>query len=279
MEPIPSEILEPHRQVFELRTMQLEPTEELCRDDPIRRFVRTSNYDLLDRFIFADDAKRLWELLYRTEQFKTNCSSAFGYWRTCSELLADWEDDPKQTCSEKENELNLISRKAQELAELISESSYLRGIKLIDVRASLDAAIPALTDEEIAEGLYRAPAITKENEEAAVLNGLRRLHGTDGPLPDHEAHAASLLARYYSLGVNDVLRQVAAIADEENQYGPMVSRPHSTHAKRQFVARCLRDVHVGNFGSPMWEAHALACTLILDPNEPLTPDDLRPYCR
>ena len=83
----------------------------------------------------------------------------------------------------------------------------------------------------------------------------------------------------YSLGVNDVLRQVAAIADEENQYGPMVSRPHSAR-KKAVCGTMSRDVHVGNFGSPMWEAHALACTLILDPNRPLTPDDLRAmHCR
>jgi len=101
----------------------------------------------------------------------------------------------------------------------------------------------------------------------------------DERMPEHEAHTASLLAQYSYMGVNEVLRQIAAIADEENQYGPMVSRPLSAHAKRQFIARHLNDIHMVVFGSPMWDAHALACTLILDPNEPLTPDDLRPYCR
>ena len=240
---------------------------------------------LLDRFIFLDDAKSLWEILFRTERFRRwegVGSIVFGpahnYWQICEEALDAWNDDPKLTGSEKEKELQLIAGKARELAGIIERSSYMRYTRMRDIRIAEDAVLPPLSNEDVEDGVFLAPAITKEQEISAIVSGLRKIQQASRA-PSDEENAASLLSRYSDMGIGGVLRQIAAIADEENQYSPLVSSPGSAHAKRQFIARYLKDAHMEIFGSPMWGALAIACTLIVDPSNQLAADDTRPYCR
>ena len=280
-----SELDDEHKAALEKLLRPLRLLSELPLSARFRLTLKRDNL-LLDRFIFLDDAKNLWKILSRTDRFQRweNVGGivfgpAHNYWQICEEAIDAWKDDPKQSAREKEKELETIASKARELSELISRSSYMHHLRMNDIRLSIDASIPPLSQEQIDDGACREPAITKDQEAAAVLYWLRKKHSSDSAIPDHEAQTASLLAGYHYMSVSNILCQIASMADEENQYAPALSKPRSANAMRQFVAQYLKDAHVQMFGSPMWDALALACTLIVDPDHQLTSDDVRPYCR
>jgi len=233
-------------------------------NDPFYCFSIMTIASLLDRFVFCEDAKTLWESLNKTDAFRTGVCTCYRYWRLCEENFLRWTCDPKHTVSEKEQELEHIAKKALELDVLISKSSYMSRLRMKDIRPNVD-------------GMYGCPDITENEERSTLLHGLRGANSTTQSLPDK--NLVRLLSYYHHMSLGDILHQIASIADDEKQYGPIVSRPNSAHAKRQFVARCLKEAHMSIFGTPMWDALALACTLIVNPDRPLTADDVRPYCR
>ncbi len=280
---IHDELDDEHRNALDKMLKPLKLLSELPLSEGFRVTLKR-NQPLLDRFIFLDDAKSLWKILFRTERFRRwefvdsiVFGPAYNYWQICEEAMDAWDDDPKQTGREKKKELLLIARRARALAELIGKSSYMRNTRMRDIRIAEDAACPPLRNEQIEDGVFLAPAITKDQEISAIFAGLRAIQRTN-LTPSDKENAASLLTQYSHMGIQTVLRQIAAIAEEENQYDPLLSSPGSKHAKRQFVARYLKDVHMEIFGQPMWDALALACTLIIDPNHQLTADDVKPYC-
>lgn len=79
--------------------------------------------------------------------------------------------------------------------------------------------------------------------------------------------------------VCSILQEIERRAKMTADSGVWVKKPASQEAKRTLFIRRLHDFHLGFFGSHKWEILALASTLALDIDPPLSSDDVRPLCR
>ena len=173
------------------------------------------NEPLLDRFIFASDAEKLWKLLCRTDAFEEpeDSDEFFGpactYVKTCYEILADWYEDPKQTALKKTEGLREIANKARELASLLGKSSHMQSVQnMSNIRIAYEAAQQALIKKELSEEMsHQFHTITRDEEALVVTAGLRRLRQERDCNSDTRANAEILVTTYNHLTMKACLNQ------------------------------------------------------------------------
>lgn len=93
---------------------------------------------------------------------------------------------------------------------------------------------------------------------------------------NNEVLAAQILVNLSKLTITGLLHKLANEMDNYQSAEFYVKRPDSDGLAKQVFARKLHEYHMNKFGQPLWDALAIATTISLNLDEPLSADDIRP---
>jgi len=296
----PKEIPEPFKRNIEF-CRSLPRTDEERRKENSAHAAIKDTQKLLDILTTdREDVRNFWNRLSKIDGFTFGSAEEHGlsyeYYYELVKILLEWGSYDLFPESMRDKELARITKLASDLSEAIASSTFFKK----DETQGFSYLNFGFPDDFFMRDIFKFQCISKprngtektstENKainesefNSALYNAMKRSIsyriGEENDLSKISAIETELLTTAYAQTVSNFLETIAEIATHKMTIKPIISKPLAKGAKKQFIAKRLYQLHMQYFNQPCWELLSLAATFMLDSQDALTPDDLRPYCK
>ena len=262
---------------------------------------------LAARLCSQENACELWKILTRHPEFKLTQPSLFkspahGYYWTCRWILENTGRLLAITPSQYKVKSRKIANLAKELANELSsahatirlaangkmDSLYGNDEDHIEqfnfshnestAFGNIDQSLIISMVSGIEMHSIHHPSLCESIQESR--EDLRQNSEKHHEIPlTSELIKAKIIVGTSKLTISELLNELASKIEEEQYDDLYVKRASSDGILKQAFARQLHEYHMGKFGIPLWDALAIATTIAINLDEPLSADDIRPIIK